>query len=536
MRFFYFLLALFTLYTQHLSAQACHPQDSLELIELYQAADGANWSKKWDLSKPVKYNWPGVGVNDDGRVTGLNLQGNLLSGTLPNLNLPEVKWIDLTFNYLSGSIPALDSMPNLEILLLFSNKFSGSIPSFDHLSKIQEIDFSENQLSGDLPDFALPTLEKLNLSYNEFSGGVPTCDCPNLTRFLLEKNELTGEIPNLNHPKLGWVSFSLNHFTGNIPDFDLPELTILAASDNELSGSLPDFSKLPKLKNMVLQANQFTGSIPNFQLSDLRWIFLSNNKLEGDIPAFDLPEVTALHLGHNQLTGNIPNFQLPKLHSLEVSSNQLSGKVPDIGEPLNFLYLDNNRFTFDGLEEFKLKDSLWIFAFNPQAPIPMLVSGNVLSVNAGGTLANNTYFWYKDSVLVAEKTGDSTFVADQPGTYYCKIVNSVLVLPSGFQFSLFSEPYSHTVAADEVVEKWGFEVFPNPISDNQPLQISLENDFFGTVKFEILSPDGQLISVFEKEKTAEKQVFELENLPAGNSFFVKISDEKRSATRQIFKF
>jgi len=537
MRIFYFFI-LVILQSQSLSAQFCHPEDSLELVRLYHAADGPNWSKKWDLSKPVKYNWAGVGVNDDGRVTGINLRGNKLLGTLPNLNLPELKWVDLIFNQLTGSLPAFDSMPALESLLLFTNHFTGSIPNFNHLPAIREIDLSENQLSGNLPDFALPTLEKLNLSYNAFTGGIPACDCPNLVNFLLEKNELTGEIPNFDHPRLGWLNLSLNHLTGNIPDFDLPELTILGAFSNALSGNVPDFSKLPRLRNMVLHDNQFTGSIPNFQLPQLRWIYLDKNKLEGSIPAFDLPEVTALHLGHNQLTGSIPNFQLPKIASLGVSNNFLSGKVPDFDAPdLNWFYLDNNHFTFDGAEEIKLKYPAMRVYFNPQAPIPLLVSGNVLSVNAGGTPANNTYFWYRDSMLVAEKTGDSTFLANQSGSYFCQVSNAVLVFPSsGIKATLVSEKYSHTVSADEVFGKSAFQVFPNPLPAGQPLRVLLENDFFGTVKIEILGLDGRVLQVFEKEKTAPSlgEVLNLTDVPA--SFFVRVSDGQTSASRLVLKF
>lgn len=514
-----------------LSAQACHPQDSLELVKLYNATDGQNWRKTWDLTKPVKYNWAGVGINNDGRVTAFNLRGNNLRDTLPELNLPEVTSIDFSFNYLTGKMPAFDSMPKLEYLNLYRNLFSGNLPNFN-LPKIRELDLGENVLSGEIPDFVFPVLQKLNLSYNEFTGGIPDCDCPDLTFFSVERNELTGEIPNFNHPKLGQLDLSLNHLTGNIPDFDLPALTILGAFSNELSGSLPDFSKLPKLQNMVLYDNQFTGSIPNFQLPQLRLIYLSNNKLEGNIPAFDLPEVTGLYIGHNQLTGDIPNFQLPTLHGLDVSSNLLGGKVPDISIPLNYIYLDKNQFTFDGVEELKIKNSPSIFHFNPQAPIPMLVSGNVLSVNAGGTLANNTYTWYKDSVLVVVKTGDSTFVADQPGTYFCKIVNSVLVLPSGFQFSLFSEPYSHTVSADDVFEKPDFQIFPNPISEGESLKISFKSDFVGEVKIEILSLDGRMLST--SVTRSNNLTLPIVNFP--NSFFIKISDEKRTATRLIEKF
>ena len=52
-------------------------------------------------------------------------------------------------------------------------------------------------------------------------------------------------------------------------------------------------------------------------------------------------------------------------------------------------------------------------------------NGNKLSVSAGGTLANNTYKWYKDGKLFKTKTGDSSVVANKSGTYFVEITNSV---------------------------------------------------------------------------------------------------------------
>ncbi len=93
-----------------------------------------------------------------------------------------------------------------------------------------------------------------------------------------------------------------------------------------------------------------------------------------------------------------------------------------------------------------------------------------------------------------------------------------------------------SLTTGDILEKLAFQISPNPISENQPLQIFLENDFFGTVKIEILSLDGRVLQVLEKEKTAQNQVFEIENLPVQNSFFVRVSDGKTSAARLVVKF
>jgi len=93
-----------------------------------------------------------------------------------------------------------------------------------------------------------------------------------------------------------------------------------------------------------------------------------------------------------------------------------------------------------------------------------------------------------------------------------------------------------TSSSFEVAEKSAFQVFPNPISAGQPLQILLENDFFGTVKIEILSLDGRVLQVFEKGKTTRSagEVLNLTDVPT--AFFVRVSDGQTSASRLVLKF
>ena len=67
---------------------SCAPEDSLEdrevLVELYDALDGENWtnSTNWLTERPIR-EWHGVTNDASGRVTGLMLDGNELTGELP---------------------------------------------------------------------------------------------------------------------------------------------------------------------------------------------------------------------------------------------------------------------------------------------------------------------------------------------------------------------------------------------------------------------------------------------------------------------
>ena len=55
------------------------------LIALYHATDGDNWlpNEYWLSDAPIG-DWAGVTTDNDGRVTGLDLTANELSGAIPS--------------------------------------------------------------------------------------------------------------------------------------------------------------------------------------------------------------------------------------------------------------------------------------------------------------------------------------------------------------------------------------------------------------------------------------------------------------------
>ena len=70
------------------SGSSCAPVDSQEdkavLALLYSATDGENWkdNSNWLGSRPIR-EWHGVTNDAEGRVTGLYLSENRLSGSIP---------------------------------------------------------------------------------------------------------------------------------------------------------------------------------------------------------------------------------------------------------------------------------------------------------------------------------------------------------------------------------------------------------------------------------------------------------------------
>lgn len=81
-----------------------------------------------------------------------------------------------------------------------------------------------------------------------------------------------------------------------------------------------------------------------------------------------------------------------------------------------------------------------------------------------------------------------------------------------------------------------FNVFPNPFDSQEPLYITLDNDFIGKIRVEFFSFDGKVIRLFEREKTQPKQRFVFEDLPFQNTFFVRIRDERSVRVKVVMKF
>ena len=306
--------------------------DRAALVALYDSTDGANWTNNtnWDTTATLG-NWYGVETNSNGRVTGLELTGNNLVGTLPaDLgDLDKLKLLYLNNNALSGTIPAeLGDLENLSDLILSSNGLGGAIPAeLGDLSKLKYLSLNGNQLNGAIPaelgDLSL--MVELILSYNGLTGAIPAelGDLSNLRSLALEYNQLSGAIPS----ELG----------------DLSKLKNLDLTENQLSGVIPaelgdlsmlDFLGLSGNADPSVMGSGLTGAIPAelgslTNLTDLR---LNSNRLSEEIPASmgSLTELTILLLQGNQLSGEIPASMgnLTKLIVLSMHSNQLSGAIP----------------------------------------------------------------------------------------------------------------------------------------------------------------------------------------------------------------
>ena len=252
--------------------------DRAALVALYNATDGANWKNndKWLSEAPIG-EWHGVKADASGRVSGLDLEGNQLAGTIPPElgQLVSLKLLNLGNNQLNGPIPPeLGNFDNLQILSLHGNQFGGTIPpELGNIPSLVQLHLTYSQLNGPIPPELgnLTGLRELGLAYNQLSGPVPPelGNLINLYWLHLGSNQLSGPIP----PELGNLT-------------NLGEALVL--SENRLSGPIPpELGNLASLRALSLQHNQLTGMIPPElgNLASLKSLGLSGNELSGCIPA-----------------------------------------------------------------------------------------------------------------------------------------------------------------------------------------------------------------------------------------------------------
>ena len=133
------------------------------LVELYSSLDGENWTDNsgwtpefvpFPIEESYLAGWFGVTVNN-GRVTQISLDGNNLTGSLPEeiAKLTAVTVFKLSNNTLTGSIPAeIGMMSELRELSLYTNALTGAIPSeIGGLDSLNGLRLSRNQLTGEIP-------------------------------------------------------------------------------------------------------------------------------------------------------------------------------------------------------------------------------------------------------------------------------------------------------------------------------------------------------------------------------------------------
>ncbi|XP_047342822.1 probable LRR receptor-like serine/threonine-protein kinase At1g53430 [Impatiens glandulifera] len=273
-------------------------------------------------------------------VTRILLKGQNSTGDIPTefINLPHLQDIDLSRNYLNGSIPTVFSQLPLRNLSLLGNRISGSIPrEIGNIPTLEDLILENNQLEGSLPENlgSLSQLKRLLLSSNNFTGRIPESygNLKNLEEFRIDGNSLSGQIPDLigNWTNLKKLYMQGSGISGPIPSgiSQLTNLKELRLSNlNGPSQSFPNLMGMMQLKILLLRNCLINGPIPDYisEFPSLKTLDLGFNNLSGPIPAtFQNLKFNFLLLANNSLTGTVPEWLLSSNDKIDLSYNDFTG-------------------------------------------------------------------------------------------------------------------------------------------------------------------------------------------------------------------
>ncbi|MFA5443485.1 MAG: BACON domain-containing carbohydrate-binding protein [Bacteroidales bacterium] len=230
------------------------------LVEIYESLEGDNWDEEkkvnWNSSEPVQ-NWGGVTM-EDGKITGLDLNGFGLNGSLPSAigTLTDLVTLDLGSNPgLTGVLPGeTGDLVNLETFRAVTTGLQGSLPaSMGNLEKLTKLYIGNNDIEGKIPESweGMTAMQDFAFFGTAIQSPLPKTiftAWTHLGSFVMHSNPgLTGSLP----PQLGQMTT------------DNSTLNIQLHNCN-FSGGIPEeWASVPGVcTQLYLYGNQLTEQIP----------------------------------------------------------------------------------------------------------------------------------------------------------------------------------------------------------------------------------------------------------------------------------
>ena len=330
----------------------CSGGDQRALLAFHEAANGEGWTngEGWAFDPyAVLEDWYGIATDSLGLVTGIDLGGNGLTGSLsPRLaELTELTSLRIDDNALSGRIPlSLSALRLNEFHYNMTRLCVQAAAAFEAWLDAMTSHRGTNAICGAATD------RDILVSFYHGAGGP---NWQNRENWLTDRPIADWYGVFLNRQgRVRVLALDGNNLTGSlIPEIaKLSSLESLVLSENKLTGTIPpEFGDLSNLELLLLRGNGLSGSIPNElgNLANLRWLMLGQNGLSGSLPAEigRLSNLEILLLDGNNLSGPLPAEigGLASLDELHIRDNGLSGSLPaEIGRLSNLtrLQLENN--------------------------------------------------------------------------------------------------------------------------------------------------------------------------------------------------
>lgn len=414
--------------------------DSLILLDLYSAANGALWTNQWNLSQPFSQ-WHGVSVEPESkRVVALDLAGNSLSGTIPAglSGLDSLEFLSLSSNQLHDFLPEMSALPNLSVLDISNNLFT----------------FEDIEPNVGVSGFVYAPQAEVNTQqafviYEGSDQLLSTEVGGTKNTYQWKQNAQNVGINSPTHLIQEAKSSDAGEYTCEISNELATDLTLYRrALDISVS---PDSLALVALYDSTAGANWTTiWDIPGGQPID-QWhgveienkrvikLRLSGNSLAGTIPPAlgKLSAARHIDLSNNSLQGEMPpiSAELTLLDYLNLSGNKLWHIARLQNAPtLDSLYVQNNRLQFGDLED--KTGHFAVFEYAPQDSVNQsenytleVGTSQNLSTRVSGT--ENTYRWLKNGTQEIQTGNDSTYTLDwlgypDAGVYSCQVSNPLV--------------------------------------------------------------------------------------------------------------
>ncbi|KAI3465878.1 hypothetical protein Pfo_022541 [Paulownia fortunei] len=278
--------------------------------------------------------------NSTCHVVSIALKAQNLTGGVPPefARLRHLKHLDLSRNYLNGSIPLQWAKMGLVDVSFMGNRLSGPFPKvITRITTLVNLSLEGNQFSGPIPSEIglLANLQKFVLSSNAFTGNLPTAfaKLTSLTDLRISDNNFTGKIPDFIS---SWKQIEKLHMQGCSLKGPIPSsISVLTSlSDLRISdlkggrSTFPPVSNMKSMKVLILRSCLIHGEIPEYigDMEKLKTLDLSFNNLTGEIAAsfVHLAKVDFMYLTGNRLTGRIPEWILRRNKNVDVSYNNFT--------------------------------------------------------------------------------------------------------------------------------------------------------------------------------------------------------------------